>query len=155
MIDHSEPLIELLFQAAFEHGAEEGSDVEAGDLQEMLRATWSLLTPEQRQGFFIRPEITALGTSPSTAESRWLWKGRRVHLFDESSVAMPDTPANRKDYPLTYNQKPGTGFAVARIAAVISLSCGAILDLGYLPVRGERTKRIGAAAAVVGPVPRR
>src|SRR5262249_10990043 len=45
-------------------------------------------------------------------ERRWLWKGRRVLLFDGSSVAMPDTPANRKEYPLTYNQKPGTGFAV-------------------------------------------
>jgi hypothetical protein len=32
---------------------------------------------------------------------QWLWKGRRVHLFDGSSVAMPDTPQNRKEYPLT------------------------------------------------------
>ena len=77
------------------------------------------------------------------AESRWLWKGRRVHLFDGSSVAMPDTPANRKDYPLTYNQKPGTGFAVARIAAVISLSCGAILDLGICRYAGKGQSESG------------
>ena len=64
MIDHSEPLIEQLLQAAYDHGTEEGSEVEAGDLQEMLRAVWSLLTPGQRQEFFRRPEITALWEIP-------------------------------------------------------------------------------------------
>jgi Transposase DDE domain len=77
------------------------------------------------------------------AEPRWLWKGRRVHLFDGSSVAMPDTPANRGEYPLTYNQKPGTGFAVARIGAVISLSCGAILDLGICRYAGKGQSESG------------
>jgi hypothetical protein len=67
----------------------------------------------------------------------WLWKGRRVCLFDGSTVAMPDTPANRRAYPLTYNQTPGTNFAVARIGALISLSCGAILDLGICRYAGK------------------
>jgi Transposase DDE domain len=79
----------------------------------------------------------------SRAEAQWLWKGRRVHLFDGSSVAMPDTPENRKDYPLTYNQKPGTGFAVARIAAIISLSCGAILDFGICRYAGKGQSESG------------
>ena len=56
---------------------------------------------------------------------------------------MPDTPANRKDYPLTYNQKPGSGFAVARIAAAISLSCGAILDLGICRYAGKGQSESG------------
>jgi hypothetical protein len=63
-------------------------------------------------------------------DPRWLWKGRRVCLFDGSTVSMPDTPENRAEYPLAYNQVPGTNFAIARIGAIISLSCGAILDLG-------------------------
>jgi Transposase DDE domain len=67
----------------------------------------------------------------------WLWKGRRVCLFDGSTVAMPDTPENRREYPLTYNQRPGTGFAVARIGALIALSCGAILDLGICRYSGQ------------------
>ena len=50
---------------------------------------------------------------------------------------MPDTPANRNEYPLTYNQTPGTNFALARIGAVISLSCGAILDLGICRYAGK------------------
>src|SRR5262245_53993991 len=70
-------------------------------------------------------------------DPRWLWKGRRVCLFDGSTVSMPDTPANRRDYPLTYNQVPGTNFAIARIGAVISLSCGAILDLGVCRYAGK------------------
>jgi hypothetical protein len=70
-------------------------------------------------------------------DRRWLWKGRRVCLFDGSTVSMPDTPANRHEYPLTYNQTPGTNFALARIGALISLSCGAILDLGMCRYAGK------------------
>jgi hypothetical protein len=63
-------------------------------------------------------------------DPKWTWKGRRVCLFDGSTVAMPDTPENRADSPLTSNPVPGTNFALARIGAILSLSCGAILDLG-------------------------
>jgi hypothetical protein len=76
------------------------------------------------------------------ADPEWLWKGR-VHLFDGSSVAMPDTPENRGEYPLTYNQRPGTGFAVARIRAVISLACGSILDLGVCRYAGKGQSESG------------
>ena len=70
-------------------------------------------------------------------DRRWLWKGRRVCLFDGTTVSMPDRPANRKEYPLTYDQRPGTNFAIARIGALISLSCGAILDLGICRYAGK------------------
>jgi Transposase DDE domain len=70
-------------------------------------------------------------------DPRWLWKGRRVCLFDGSTVSMPDTPENRREYPLTYNQVPGTNFAIARIGALISLSCGAILNLGICRYAGK------------------
>jgi hypothetical protein len=32
-------------------------------------------------------------------DRRWLWKGRRVCLFDGSTVSMPDTPENRAAFP--------------------------------------------------------
>src|SRR3954462_645875 len=70
-------------------------------------------------------------------DRRWLWKGRRVCLFDGSTVSMPDTPKNRAAYPLAYNQAAGTNFAIARIGAVISLSCGALLDLGICRYAGK------------------
>ncbi len=79
----------------------------------------------------------------ASADARWLWKGRRVYLFDGSTVSMPDTAENRKEYPLTYNQKPGTGFPVARIGALISLSCGAILKLGICRYAGKGQSELG------------
>jgi hypothetical protein len=93
---------------------------------------------------FFRAVARRVGlTLDARAEPQWLWKGRRALLFDGSSVAMPDTPENRKDYPLTYNQKPGTGFCVARIAGLISLSCGAILDLGICRYAGKGQSESG------------
>jgi hypothetical protein len=70
-------------------------------------------------------------------DAQWRWKGRRVYLFDGSTVSMPDTPENRKEYPLTYNQRPGTAFPIARIGAIISLACGAILNLGICRYAGK------------------
>jgi hypothetical protein len=58
-------------------------------------------------------------------------------MFDGTTVLMPDTPENQAAYPQVYNQKPGTGFPIARIAAIISLSCGAILDLGICRYAGK------------------
>src|SRR5438309_2012353 len=71
------------------------------------------------------------------ADRRWLWKGRRVYLFDGTTVTMPDTPENQKAYPQVYNQKPGLGFPIARIGAVISLACGAVVNLGFCQYAGK------------------
>src|SRR5262245_49537308 len=71
------------------------------------------------------------------AEQRWLWKGRRVYLFDGTTVTMPDTPANQAAYPQVYNQKPGLGFPIARLGALISLACGAVVNLGFCQYAGK------------------
>jgi hypothetical protein len=71
------------------------------------------------------------------ADKRWLWKGRRVYLFDGTTVTMPDTPENQKDYPQVYNQKPGLGFPIARLGALISLACGAVVNLGFCQYAGK------------------
>src|SRR5262245_15566005 len=65
------------------------------------------------------------------AERRWLWGGRRVYLFDGTTVTMPDTPENQAAYPQVYNQKPGLGFPIARLGALIALACGAVVGLGF------------------------
>jgi len=70
-------------------------------------------------------------------DSNWLWKGRRVYLFDGTTVSMPDTPANQEAYPQHDAQRPGVGFPMARIAAIFSLSCGAIIDLGICRYAGK------------------
>jgi Transposase DDE domain len=74
---------------------------------------------------------------------QWLWKGRRVYLYDGSSVSMPDTPQNQAEYPQPVVQKPGLGFPLARIAAVFSLACGAVLDLGICRYAGKGQSELG------------
>ena len=71
------------------------------------------------------------------ADSDWLWKGRRVYLFDGTTVTMPDTPENQETYPQVYNQKLGLGFPIARLGAMISLSCGSIVNLGFCRYAGK------------------
>ncbi|HUQ72064.1 MAG TPA: IS4 family transposase [Planctomycetaceae bacterium] len=71
------------------------------------------------------------------ADPRWLWNGRRVYLFDGTTVTMPDTPANQAAYPQVYNQQPGMGFPIARIGAITSLACGAIVNLGVCRYAGK------------------
>ena len=58
-------------------------------------------------------------------------------MFDGSYVSMPDTPENQKEYPQPGTQKPGLGFPLARFAAVFSLSCGAVLDVGICSYAGK------------------
>ena len=70
------------------------------------------------------------------ATQDWLWKGRGVYMFDGTIVSLPDTEENVKAYPKSYN-KGGQGFPIARIGALISLSCGAILNLGFCRYAGK------------------
>src|SRR5438067_1091532 len=71
------------------------------------------------------------------AERRWLWRGRRVYLFDGTTVTMPDSPENQAAYPQVYNQGPGLGFPIVRIGALTSLCCGAVVGLGFCRYAGK------------------
>jgi hypothetical protein len=81
-------------------------------------------------------------------DPQWLWKGRRVYVYDGSAVSMPDTPANQRDYPQPDTQKPGLGFPLARLAAVFSLACGAVLDLGICRYAGKGQSELGMLRAL-------
>jgi hypothetical protein len=79
----------------------------------------------------------------SRVDGKWLWKRRRVYVYDGSSVSMPDTRANQRAYPQPDTQKPGLGFPLARIAAVFSLSCGAVRELGICRYAGKGQSELG------------
>src|SRR5262249_26608508 len=82
-------------------------------------------------------------TLEANVDPQWLWKRRRVYVYDGSSVSMPDTPANQSAYPQPVAQKPGLGFPLARLAAVFSLACGAVLDLGICRYAGKGQSELG------------
>jgi len=73
----------------------------------------------------------------SQVNSKWLWKGRRVYMFDGTTVTMADTAANQKTYPQIPTQRAGMGSPIARVGAIISLSCGAIVGLGACRYAGK------------------
>lgn len=58
------------------------------------------------------------------ASTKWRWQGRAVKLMDGSTVTMPDTPENQARYPQQSTQKPGLGFSIARVSALLCLSTG-------------------------------
>jgi hypothetical protein len=65
--------------------------------------------------------------------------GRPIKIADGTTVSMPDTPANQKAYPQQSAQKEGLGFPILRLVGLISLSCGAVLDVAMAPYRGKQT----------------
>jgi hypothetical protein len=56
-------------------------------------------------------------------------QGRPVKVVDGSSVQLPDTAANQKEYPQPSGQKPGCGFPVLKLVVLFSLASGALLDV--------------------------
>lgn len=69
----------------------------------------------------------------------WLWHGRQVKLVDGTTLSMPDTAANQKRFPQNRSQKVGLGFPLARLVAIVSLSCGSVLDWAVGPCKGKET----------------
>ena len=67
----------------------------------------------------------------------WRWRGRSVKLLDGTTVSMPDTLANQEVFPQYPRQKPGLGFPLARIVALICLGSGAVLDWAMGPYHGK------------------
>lgn len=95
------------------------------------------------EGFFSDVARQTGRTLENEVKPEWLWKGRRVYVYDGSTVSMPDTPANQREYPQNVAQQPGLGFPIARIAAIFSLACGAVLDLGICRYAGKGQSELG------------
>jgi hypothetical protein len=64
--------------------------------------------------------------------------GRPVKVADGTTVSMPDTPQNQREYPQPGTQKAGLGFPIARVVAVMSLHCAAVLDVAVGPYAGKQ-----------------
>ena len=69
--------------------------------------------------------------------STWRWRQRRVVLFDGTTVSMPDTRDNQRDYPQSPEQKPALGFPIARLGGLIGLASGAVLGHAVSACEGK------------------
>lgn len=69
----------------------------------------------------------------------WRWRGREVKLVDGTTLSMPDTVANQARFPQNHEQRAGLGFPLARVVAIVSLSCGAVLEWVIGPCEGKET----------------
>jgi putative transposase len=67
----------------------------------------------------------------------WLWLNRHVWLVDGTTVSMPDTPENQAAYPQPPAQKPGLGFPLLRLVALVSLATGLLRDAAVGPYAGK------------------
>ncbi len=72
-----------------------------------------------------------LGVSAQAAEQRarqaWRFHDRDLKVADGTFCSAPDTPANRRAYPQSTNQKSGCGFPLVKLVALFSLTSGALL----------------------------
>ncbi len=70
-------------------------------------------------------------------QTAWRWRGRCAKLFDGTTVSMPDTLDNQNIFPQSPEQKPGLGFPMARIGALIGLASGAVLGHAVAACAGK------------------
>jgi Transposase DDE domain len=56
------------------------------------------------------------------------WLGRRVRVYDGTTILLADTAANQQAYPQHGNQKAGCGFPIAKLVVVFSLVTGAVVN---------------------------
>ena len=77
------------------------------------------------------------GALTSRTPDSWHWRGRPVRLVDGTTALMPDTPANQAAYPQATSQKPGLGFPLCRLVAIVCLGSGAVLNAAIGRYQGK------------------
>jgi hypothetical protein len=71
------------------------------------------------------------------AAAKDLWCGLHVLAVDGSSFTAPDTPANQTAFPQQSVQKPGCGFPIIRLVALLSLATGMLTAWATGPWSGH------------------
>lgn len=72
-------------------------------------------------------------------DKNWKFRDRNVYLIDGTTLTMPDTEKNQKEYPQSKSQKEGLGFPICRIVSIISLATGLIIDANIGKYSGKET----------------
>ncbi len=67
------------------------------------------------------------------------FREKNIYLIDGTTITMPDTQENKKEYPHSKSQKDGLGFPICRIVAIICLITGSIIDANIGTYSGKGT----------------
>jgi hypothetical protein len=66
-----------------------------------------------------------------------LWCGHRVLVADGSTLTAPDTAQNQRVFPQQRSQKPGCGFPIMRLVALLSLATGMLSAWATANIHGH------------------
>jgi hypothetical protein len=80
----------------------------------------------------------------------WKFRNKNIYLVDGTTLIMPDTKANQKDYPQLNCQKEGLGFPICRIVAIISLHTGCVIDANIGAFSGKGAGEQGLLRPMLG-----
>lgn len=78
--------------------------------------------------------VDGFGRALGSCEEIPRWHGHRVALVDGSGFSMPDTPELQAHFGQPGGQKPGCGFPVARILALLDAEAGFLRDVIVSPL---------------------
>lgn len=76
------------------------------------------------------------------APDHWLWLGHRVIAGDGTTLSMPDTSENQREYPQPLTQKKGCGFPLMRMVVLFAISTGVVLDMATGKYKGKLTSEV-------------
>ncbi len=89
------------------------------------------------------------------AKENWRWYGFSVLIIDGTTLQMADTQLNQEKFPQSNSQKKGVGFPIARMVALISLSCGTVVDFALAPCKGKLTGELSLFSKMLGSLSKR
>jgi hypothetical protein len=126
----------------------------ANDLQPCSTATGAYCKAHQRlPAAMVQAVLRHTGTLlASQALDAWRWHGRAVKLVDGTTITMPDTAENQARYPQSRTQKPGLGFPISRVVALMCLGTGAVLDTAMGPQAGKQSSEHALFHTLLGSV---
>ncbi|HRQ89495.1 MAG TPA: IS4 family transposase, partial [Bacteroidia bacterium] len=89
------------------------------------------------EGFLEAVESRLAMFAEARIEGHHRWRGWRVKLVDGTSVQLADTAANQAEYPQPSAQKPGCGFPVMGVVALLDVALGTVVDYLAGPSHGH------------------
>jgi hypothetical protein len=91
------------------------------------------------EGVLARLTRAAGRPAQDQAPPAWRCNGRTVKVVDGTTLSLPDTPANQRQFPHNPTPKPGLGFPSARLVVRFALAVGTALDAALGRSQGKHT----------------